>query len=746
MNDLDLMKIRKLTLILVIGLISRLIPAAFYAHPWDMYIWIKSGELGLHDLNIYKFGSPVDYPWGFYAYPPIWLYWLVIVASLGGDLFSKIFMIKLPIILADLACAVMIYKLAVRLNLGEEKALLAAVIWLFNPITYFVSAFWGMFDSIAVFFQLLAIYYLLKRRYLYSGIMLGVGAAVKILPALLLLPITIYLWKRGERISTIFSRIILPAALVFLIASTPFLTTPLEYFQVLLQHTKSVGGFTYWMALSTLINLSNFWFVPLVAFGLIAIVMMKRMKPDEYGLMWAIMLTITSFLATSPKVNIQYVNFLIPQLLLAREFWTQRNMKNNLTLLMASALVWIACSWIVLAGFNPAYLGRLYVSKGYEIGIPYALMVVAGIFGGTRFIALVMDGLNLQKYDTAYVSKWNIAVYLAVIAIGLAAILPTPSGVVLPNHPTRIAIPESPDSSFIPGSDESVSQFLEHYNVTHVVLALSPDFVNTYNGFEPNRDITKYFRFRTEPNKWSQRELKWLVSRLKSRGVKVLLGVYLKAEGTICRYSVQGFSAEWLENHLRLIGYRKVILFNETIKTASGEETYGEYFSEKLLEIVNDFGFDGIYLMAWDDWRIRSNRLDHVMPLLESLKENSDKPIYVEGPEFLNRQEVLRLLDKADFVVLKTAFFVKQLYYAAKNNASILNYYDHLKSLIDSVPAENRSRILFTAYTFSFVDGWLNPAIELQLEINKLREIGFDSGYAIYYADRYVPYKLSIRT
>ena len=740
------MKNRRLALILAAGFILRLIPAAFYAHPWDVYIWIKSGELGLHDLNIYKFGSPIDYPWGFYAYPPVWLYWLVVVAILGGDLLSKIFMIKLPIILADLACAVMIYRLAGRLNLSERKALLAAAVWLFNPITYFISAFWGMFDSIAVFFQLLAIDFLLKRRYVHSGVAIGVGAAVKIIPALLLLPVAIYLWKKGERILAVLPRIVLPAALVFAIASTPFLTTPLEYFQALVQHSKSVGGFTYWMALSTLINISNFWFIPLIAFGLIAIAMVKRMRPDEYGLMWAIMLTITSFLATSPKVNIQYVNFLIPQLLLTREFWIRRNMRNNLALLFASALVWIACTWIVLAGFNPAYLGRLYVSESYEIGLPHALIVVAGLFAGTRFIALVMDGLSLQKYDTAYLSKWNVAVYLTVIALGLAAILPTSSGVILPNHPIRIAVPESPDSSFIPGSDESISQFLKYYNVTHVVLVLSPDFVNTYDGFKPSSDVTRYFRFRTEPNKWSQRDLKWLVSELKSEGVEVLLGVYLKAEGTVLRYSVQGFSVEWLRNHSKLIGYQKVILFNETIETASGEKIYGEYFSEKLLKIVDDFGFDGIYLMAWDDWRIRGDRLEHVMPLLESLREDADKPIYVEGPELLNREEVSRLLGKADFIVLKTAFFVKQLYYAAKNNASILNYYDRLESLVNGIPPENRSRILFTVYTFSFVDGWFNPAIELQFEVNKLREIGFEGGYAIYYADSYVPYKLSIKS
>ena len=107
----------KIMLILLIGLISRLLPAAFYAHPWDMYIWLKSGELGLHDLNIYKFNNPVDYPWGFYAYPPGWLYWLVAVAFIGGSLSFRIFMIKLPIILADLASAVVLYRISRRLGL-----------------------------------------------------------------------------------------------------------------------------------------------------------------------------------------------------------------------------------------------------------------------------------------------------------------------------------------------------------------------------------------------------------------------------------------------------------------------------------------------------------------------------------------------------------------------------------------------------------------------------------------------------
>ena len=74
------MMCRRLVVILLIAFVSRIVLSPFFGHPWDMYIWFKSGELALSNINIYLLENPVDYPWGFYAYPPTWLYWLAIVA------------------------------------------------------------------------------------------------------------------------------------------------------------------------------------------------------------------------------------------------------------------------------------------------------------------------------------------------------------------------------------------------------------------------------------------------------------------------------------------------------------------------------------------------------------------------------------------------------------------------------------------------------------------------------------------
>ncbi|MCF3653623.1 MAG: glycosyltransferase 87 family protein [Aigarchaeota archaeon] len=735
---------RKLLIILLIGVLARLIPAPFYAHPWDMYIWFKSGELGLQDLNIYKFGDYVEYPWGFYAYPPGWLYWLIVVALLGGGTLFRIFMIKLPIILADIASAIMIYQIMRMLKFDEDKSLVASAIWLFNPITYFISSFWGMFDSIAVLFQLLAIYMLLRRRLISAGVMAGIGASIKLIPALIVIPAMIHLIRRGEcGLREAVLKLILPTSITFLAVSTPFLTTPMEYFEAIFFHAKSVGGFTYWMALSTFFNLSSFWFIPIAAFSIILVMIARRIRPDDHSLVWALTLTLTSFLAVSPKVNIQHINFLIPMILISRDLWVSRNVKRNLIMLMLSAVAWLAGAWITMNGFSPACIGRIYVPESYEIGLPYILQIVAGIFGGTRLLALMMDYFSLQKYDTAYLSKWNVLVYGVVIALGLASVMPPPLAVALPNDPIRIGVPESPDSAFTPGSDESVSQFLRHYNVTHVVLIMSPDFINTYNGFDPSQDVTKYFRFRIEADRWSQSDLLWLVRSLKSRGVKVLLGVYLKAEGPIYRYGVQGFDIKWISRHPNLLGAENLLLFNNSLNGVS----YAEFFSSKLEKVVRDFGFDGVYLMAWDSWRISSDdRLQHIMPLLERLRARTWIPIFIEGPDVLSEEEVGRLLKLSDYMVLKTTPLISKLYYMTRVNMSLLIVEEDLSRILEGIPEDRRDRVLYMVCTFSFVDGWFNPAIELSLEVNRYEEAGLGAGYAIYYADRYVPYKITIKS
>jgi len=121
---------------------------------------------------------PIEYPFAkiygaFYPTPP------VNFAISGVDPYPQVplalnFLFKLPIILADIGIALLLYKMTKR----SEKSMIA---YLFNPFVIFVSACW-MFDSIAAFFLLLAAYFFERGRYDLSAISLSFGFLTKIFP------------------------------------------------------------------------------------------------------------------------------------------------------------------------------------------------------------------------------------------------------------------------------------------------------------------------------------------------------------------------------------------------------------------------------------------------------------------------------------------------------------------------------------------------------------------------------------
>jgi len=121
---------------------------------------------------------PIEYPFAkiygaFYPTPP------VNFSIMGVDPYPQVpyaldFLFKLPIILADIGIALLLYKMTKR----SEKSMIA---YLFNPFIIFVSACW-MFDSIAAFFLLLATYFFESKRYDLSAIALSFGFLTKIFP------------------------------------------------------------------------------------------------------------------------------------------------------------------------------------------------------------------------------------------------------------------------------------------------------------------------------------------------------------------------------------------------------------------------------------------------------------------------------------------------------------------------------------------------------------------------------------
>lgn len=737
---------RRAKTILAAALLSRLTLSPFFGHPWDMYIWLKSGELALSQINIYLLQDPVDYPWGFYAYPPAWLYWLMLVAFANLKYLElQVFLVKVPIILSDIGVGVLVYRLAGMMGFPERRRIVAMSVWLFNPVSFFMSSIWGMFDSIAVLFMLLGLEAIIKGKLERAGALIGAGAAVKLLPALLIPPTIAYLIKSGKMsFQQAVKKLIIPTLLVFTLISTPFLSTPIEYLKRLFQHAKSVGSFTYWSILSNVVNVSNFWFISLIAFIILIAVAYKEMGGEVKDYVKGTAATVAAFLATSPKVNLQYTLTLIPLLLMFSGFWEDKRVKNKFVILMVLAAVWLASSSTVFANYRLDYLGRIFIPDTYEFGVGGVLMVATAVLGGTWLVSMTLDLIGFKNISTKILSKWSIIGILIIFSV-IMAVFPTPMGVTLPKCEFRIAVPESVDAAFIPRSEASIDYFLKHYDVNYVVAAFSPDFINTYTGFKEDEDITKYLRFKTGASDWKKGDLKWLIRELHQRNVKILLGVYLKAERVKHHYGVHGFSIDWITDHPQLIGARNVLLFNSSLTIGGEKEVpYADYFAERVKHMVDDMGFDGVYLMDWSDWR-NSDDLAHIISLLESLSSRLDEPLFVESFDTTSSpKHILILLNHSNYVIIKTAPWVNSIYYARMDNVTLTDYENYLKRVLETVPGDGRGRILFSVYVLDFVDGWATPAAEVQVEANEFYSLGIRAGYAIYYASRYVPYKITI--
>jgi hypothetical protein len=117
-----------------------------------------------------------------------------------GMLFNSV--VKFPFLLSDVLTTLLLYKIAEKLTKTKGLAEKAALLWFLNPYLIWISAGWGMWDTLPALFSLASFFLLLKKRITISSVCLSLAVALKLYPALFLLPITIYFLKTspaGER-------------------------------------------------------------------------------------------------------------------------------------------------------------------------------------------------------------------------------------------------------------------------------------------------------------------------------------------------------------------------------------------------------------------------------------------------------------------------------------------------------------------------------------------------------------------
>lgn len=212
----------KIASVLLAGLAVRLVLAPFFAHPFDVYSWYVSGESLLSGTRtLWSFLQPYSYSLFLFAFPaaaafrflsgitgihPIpmasldprlnpGVQWNITVVP--GPLFNLI--VKLPLIVADVLVALLLYRL-VREEMGDERAATAvSLLWFLSPLTIWVSSGWGMFDTLPTLFSVLALYLLFHKKFAYSGVSLALAIAMKYYAVVLVFPLLLLTWGRGGK-------------------------------------------------------------------------------------------------------------------------------------------------------------------------------------------------------------------------------------------------------------------------------------------------------------------------------------------------------------------------------------------------------------------------------------------------------------------------------------------------------------------------------------------------------------------
>ncbi len=266
---------RKLVLLLLCGIAFRVLLFSVARHgdinnnlSWGEEL-IRRGANGFYEGLSWPFSSPNQ--------PPLYLYLFAIVSALTSFVGSSIHYLnenlgafpsslvwwwstngellfaKIPSILADTAIAAVLY----RFFSDKKQGLLAAALWLINPVVWYNSGIWGGTDSIVNLLGLISFYFLFHKRLVKASVFLVLSLLFKGSLALFVPLWVLVAVYQGFSAHT-FGKAVLTCALVTILVAFPFrpsLDLPVWLFNLYTQRffPGEIGSLTA--------NAFNFWWI-----------------------------------------------------------------------------------------------------------------------------------------------------------------------------------------------------------------------------------------------------------------------------------------------------------------------------------------------------------------------------------------------------------------------------------------------------------------------------------------------------
>jgi Gpi18-like mannosyltransferase len=193
---------RPLLVVVLCGLAVRLALLPFDGYASDTGEFIRWATLASHVglQGLYTFPDPVS---GHVVnYPPAYALILELTVRLYQALHLAdpdhrvlAMVLKIPATLADLVLCVVTFFFVIRWS-SRPRALIAASIAALSPSAWLLSSYWGQVDSIAAAFVALALYAMIRKRYLLAWIVLTLGVLIK--PQPVVIAPLLLIWQVNE--------------------------------------------------------------------------------------------------------------------------------------------------------------------------------------------------------------------------------------------------------------------------------------------------------------------------------------------------------------------------------------------------------------------------------------------------------------------------------------------------------------------------------------------------------------------
>ena len=130
------------------------------AHPFDFNAFVQTiNRHAVYGWNVFEYwnkGNFLILLW--YPLYAVYLVFLQITHLPVDQIWLLHFVFKYPFFIMDIICALLIFGLSLKLTLSQESAKIASLLWVFNPIIFYVYGIHGHYELLVAFSLLLTFF------------------------------------------------------------------------------------------------------------------------------------------------------------------------------------------------------------------------------------------------------------------------------------------------------------------------------------------------------------------------------------------------------------------------------------------------------------------------------------------------------------------------------------------------------------------------------------------------------------